>query len=78
MIHDSFTFFSPEIHDSLFYVSASIPEWKYPDLDFTAALELLAGYRPHITLWSPKFECGHIPEHFISQVKLLFAESPNQ
>ena len=50
MIHDSFTFFSPEIHDSLFYVSASTPVWKYPDLDFTAALELLAGYRPHITL----------------------------
>ena len=76
MIHDSFTFYS-EIHDSLFYVSASTPEWKYPDLDFTAALEL-AGYGPDITLRSPKFECGHIPEHFITQVKLLFAESPNQ
>ena len=60
-----------------FYVSASTPEWKYPDLDFTVALEL-AGYRPDITLRSPKFECGHILDHFISQVKRLFAESPNQ
>ena len=77
MIHDLFTSFFPKIHDSLFYVSASTTEWKYPDLDFTAALEL-AGYRPDITLWSPNFECGHIPEHFIGQVKLLFAESPNQ
>ena len=41
--------FFPEIHDSLFYVSASTTEYKYPDLDFTAALEL-AGYRPDITL----------------------------
>ena len=26
-----------DIHDSLFFFSASTPEWKYPDLNFTAA-----------------------------------------
>ena len=50
-------------------------EVSWPRLHYSTGI--ITGYRPHITLWSPKFECGHIPEHFISQVKLLFAESPN-